>query len=200
MSEDDLKRGIDNADGRVRVWLVLAAYAGLRCIEITALYGHDILDGADPPVLIAHGEGNKDRAVPMCQRVIDELQAFGMPRRGPLFPRLDGRPGPTGANRVTDILSQHFAELGIDGRAHNLAPPIWHRDLPGVAGHPRRAGAPRPRVATDHRRLRRVQPTTSCRRGEDARPDELREPPRDRNHCSGHGGCLSTAPGSAYLD
>ncbi len=120
MSEDDLKRAIDNADGRVRVWLVLAAYAGLRCIEIAALYRHDILDGADPPVLIAHGKGNKDRAVPMCQRVIDELRAYGLPRRGPLFPRLDGRPGPTGAHRVSDILSQHFAELGIDGRAHTL--------------------------------------------------------------------------------
>ncbi len=120
MSERDLKRAIDNADGRVRVWLVLAGYAGLRCLEIAALYRHDILDGADPPVLIAHGKGNKDRAVPMCQRVIDELHAFGMPLRGPLFPRADGRPGPTGAHRVSDILSKHFAELGIDGRAHTL--------------------------------------------------------------------------------
>ncbi len=37
-------------------------------LEIAALYRHDILDGADPPVLIAHGKGQKDRAVPMCQR------------------------------------------------------------------------------------------------------------------------------------
>ncbi len=79
MSEDDVKRAIDNADGGVRLWLVLAGYAGLRCIEIAALYRHDILDGADPPVLIAHGKGNKDRAVPHVpaasgQRAVDAVR------------------------------------------------------------------------------------------------------------------------------
>ncbi len=59
ISEDNVKVAIDNAPDRLRAYLVLAAYAGLRCTEIAALTRHDVLDRADPPVLVAHGKGNK---------------------------------------------------------------------------------------------------------------------------------------------
>lgn len=121
ISEEDLRKALDNApDVRTTTFLVLAAYAGLRCTEIAGLSRHDVLDRANPPVLIAHGKGSKDRVVPMCQTVIDSLVAHGMPSRGPIFPRLDGQPGATSAHRVSVVMSTYLAELGIDGRMHTL--------------------------------------------------------------------------------
>ncbi len=119
--EDDLRKALDQAPTpRVRAYLVLAAYAGLRCTEIAALSRHDVLDRADPPVLIAHGKGNKDRVVPMCRTVIEALNAHGMPSRGPIFGRIDGQPGQVSAPRVSKMMGQYLAELGIDGRMHTL--------------------------------------------------------------------------------
>ncbi len=60
---------------------------------------------------------------------------------------------------------------------HPKLPRIWHRDLPRLAGHPRRTGTTRARLAADHRRVRRLQPTAGGRRGEDAGPHGLRRRP-----------------------
>lgn len=121
IAEDALQKALDNApDARVYAYLVLAAYAGLRCTEIATLSRHDVLDRADPPVLVAHGKGSKDRVVPMCQKVIDALDRHGMPQRGPIFLRLDGQRGGTTGHRVSVVMGQYLAELGIDGRMHTL--------------------------------------------------------------------------------
>lgn len=166
----DLRKALDNApDARMRAFLALAAYAGLRCTEIAGLSRHDVLDRADPPVLIAHGKRNKDRVVPMCQTVIDALLAHGMPSRGPIFGRLDGKPGATSAHRVTTVMSEYLAELEIDGRMHTLAPPIRDRDVPAQSGHPGGAGVAR------LTRVRRPQRGT--------RPTPGREP-STRSRCS----------------
>lgn len=120
ISEADLHVAIDNADGRIRLWLVLAAYEGLRACEIAALDRADVLDHAQVPVLIAHGKGRKDRVVPLGQRALDELALYGMPSRGPLFPRLDGRPGPTSPHRVSIVANNYLHGLGISDTLHAL--------------------------------------------------------------------------------
>lgn len=120
ISEADLRVAIDNAHGRVRLWLVLAAYEGLRACEIAALDRADVMDNAPIPVLIAHGKGRKDRAVPLGSRALTELRLYGMPSRGPLFPRLDGRPGPTSAHRVSLVANDYLHGLGITDTLHAL--------------------------------------------------------------------------------
>ncbi len=120
ISEESLKTAIDNAPDRIRVWLVLAAYAGLRATEIAGLSRHDVLDNAEPPVLVAHGKGGKDRVVPMCQRVIDELHRHGLPPRGPIFLRADGRPGAVNAHRVSSLCSVYMHSVGVTDRLHTL--------------------------------------------------------------------------------
>ncbi len=120
MAEANVDLAIAQAEPRVRVWLVLAAYQGLRACEIAVLDRSDVLDQADPPALIAHGKGRKDRVVPLCNRTLSELREYGLPRRGPLFPRLDGRPGPTGAHRVSDITNAYLHGVGIPDTLHSL--------------------------------------------------------------------------------
>ena len=61
IGEDDLMRALDLAPDRVRLWLILAAFAGLRCKEIALLRREEIRDRATPPCLIVSdrdGEGH----------------------------------------------------------------------------------------------------------------------------------------------
>lgn len=122
MSEEDVHVAIENAPPRLRVCLVLAAYQGLRACEIAALQRTDILDTAPVPVLIAHGKGRKDRVVPLGERALAELRAFGMPSRGPLLPRIDLRePGrPISAHRVSTMVNDYLHGLGITDTLHTL--------------------------------------------------------------------------------
>lgn len=120
MGEADVQVAIENADGRVRLWLVLAAYEGLRACEIAALDRSDVLDTITSPVLIAHGKGRKDRVVPLGERALAELHAYGLPSRGPLFPRQDDRPGPTSAHRVSVVANEYLHGMGIADTLHSL--------------------------------------------------------------------------------
>ncbi len=152
MSERDLKRAIGNADGRVRVWLVLAGYAGLRCIEIAALYRHDILDGGGPARAHRSWKGQQRLCgayVPAGHRRAARVRHA--PARAAVPPR---RRTPR-THRCTPRLrhsEQALCRAGHRRTGAHFAPPLWHRDVPCLAGHPRRAGTPRARLAVDYRR------------------------------------------------
>jgi integrase len=120
IGEADLQVAIENAEGRVRIWLVLAAYEGLRACEIAALDRADVLDAAPVPALIAHGKGRKDRVVPLGELALAELRAYGLPARGPVFPRRDGKPGHTAAHRVSMVTNTYLHGLGITDTLHQL--------------------------------------------------------------------------------
>lgn len=120
MGEANVETAIGNAEPRIRCILVLAAYAGLRACEIARLHRTDILDGLEIPSLVAHGKGDKDRIVPMCDRVILELRRYGVPARGPLFPRLDGRYGAWHPHRVSSVANAYLHDVGIADTLHSL--------------------------------------------------------------------------------
>lgn len=120
MSEEDTYVAIDSAPPRIRVCLVLAGYSGLRACEIAALERTDILDNAPTPVLIAHGKGRKDRVVPLGERSLAELRAYGMPPRGSLLRRADGQVGRVGAHRVSSMCNEYLHGLGITDSLHTL--------------------------------------------------------------------------------
>lgn len=116
---NDLAVALDTAPERVRPWLVLAAYAGLRACEIARLRGQDLLWENDPPLLVVdEGKGGHMGAVPMCPTVAAELA--GMARSGWLFPRRDGQPGPTPAHVVSRLANGHLHGLGITHTLHTL--------------------------------------------------------------------------------
>jgi site-specific recombinase XerD len=131
MSEANVETAITCAEPRVRLVLVLAAYAGLRACEVARLHRTDILDGLPIPSLVAHGKGDKDRIVPMCDRVILELRRYGIPARGPLFPRLDGKPGAWTPARVSSVANLYLHDQGIADTLHSLrhrAASGWQRE------------------------------------------------------------------------
>lgn len=116
----DLDTAIATAIPRVRLMLVLAAYCGLRAVEIAQLTREQVRDEGESPMLVVIGKGNKQRAVPAPRRVLDELRQYGMPSEGYVFPPLDGRPGHTTPARVSQMCAAHLHSLGIPESLHKL--------------------------------------------------------------------------------
>jgi len=118
ITERDLQRALADAPPLIRVWLELAAFAGLRAGEIARLERADVLDMADPPALILHGKGGRMRAVPLAPRPLRSLTELGMPDRGRLFIQSNGRP--VSAKRVSDLSNDYLHRLGIAETIHKL--------------------------------------------------------------------------------
>ena len=97
ISDLELFAALESAPPRVRPWLVLAGWCGLRAREIALLRRECVLDTAVPPVLVVAGDagkGRRERVIPLCVFVLAELVAYGLPRSGFVFRRYDGLPGP----------------------------------------------------------------------------------------------------------
>lgn len=121
IGERDLEMAIDTAPARIRPWLVLAAYQGMRAGEIAYLQRQHVQDTADPPMILILGKGGKMRLVPMAWDTWTELLVAGLPRRGFLFLRRDGRPGPNTPGYVSWLANQHLHETcGLDNTLHSL--------------------------------------------------------------------------------
>jgi len=154
VSDSDVALALAATSDRVRPWVALAAFAGLRCAEIAGLRGEEVHRDADPPVVVvATGKGDRDRVVPWAA-TLDRFVA--VPRHGLVFARLDVTAGPeqpwAGLRcRVGG------ATLGRDrGDAAPVPPPVRDGDLRRVWRHPGGAGADGARVADDHGGLRGV--------------------------------------------
>jgi integrase/recombinase XerC len=120
--ELDLMRALALASPRVRPWLVLAGWAGLRAKEIAFLRREAVLDTAAPPVLIiAAGatKGRTERTVPMSGFVLAELGPV-LPPAGWVFRRMDGRKGPNSPGLVSHLANQHMHDCGVAATLHQL--------------------------------------------------------------------------------
>lgn len=118
ISEPDLDMALTLVSERVRPWLVLAAYAGLRAGEIANLSREDVQDTAAEPYLRVLGKGNKERLVPLSAYVTARLGP--LPSRGPLFPRRDGRAGHVTAQLVSSVANRSLHGAGIPDTLHSL--------------------------------------------------------------------------------
>lgn len=128
IAERSLDVAISTAEPDVRCWLVLGAYAGLRAGEMSRLQRKDILDTAPTPCLVLDGKGGEQRVVPASERVLFELRAYGLPTRGYVFRRRDGRPGAPSAARVSQLVNGHLHGIGINDTGHAAR----HRFATGV--------------------------------------------------------------------
>jgi site-specific recombinase XerD len=140
ISEPDLMRALEAAPERIRLMIVLAAWCGLRCKELALLRRENIRDRAGNPVVVVvagSGKGKKERAVPMNDFVVAEVQAARLPRTGYVFPRRDaaepqfygnqhrpgwggGRAGPLSPWMVSRLVGEHLHDCGIAATAHQL--------------------------------------------------------------------------------
>jgi integrase len=121
---DALMLALETAPPRIRPWLLLASHCGLRACEISRLRRENILETADPPVLLvtrhmAKG-GRFERIVPLAPCVVADIPAWNLPRSGWAFPRHDGKRGPNTAAKISQLANFHLHDVGIESTLHTL--------------------------------------------------------------------------------
>lgn len=106
---------------RVRPWLLLACYAGLRACEIAQLTSPDLLWSDHPPmILINESKGGHQQAVPFGAELRLQLQDCQLPTSGWLFPRLDGHEGHVAPWIVSGGANRYLHDMGITHTLHSL--------------------------------------------------------------------------------
>lgn len=119
VDEDDLAIALTGARPKMRAMITLAAYAGLRCCEISGLSWDDLRREPDGSAFIrVQGKGAKERTVEIGQTVIRALQAYGIKRRGPMFLGLDGRQ--IAPKSVSSSINRFLRGQDVAATAHQL--------------------------------------------------------------------------------
>lgn len=111
-TDAELAHILDHAQEPIRTWALLAAYGGLRCIEISRLDREHVTPGG----IRLHGKGDKWRVVPAHPLVVEAVA--GLP------------PGPVAASSVT---GRRLSGRSVSARAVTH----FHGDLamPGMSLH-----------------------------------------------------------------
>lgn len=123
ISEGRLYTAVTGARQRIRPWLVLAGWAGLRAREIAYLRRECVLDGQQKPELLIDAraaKGGTERLVPMSSYVLGELHLAGLPARGWVFRRRDGKPGPNEPWTISHLCNNWLHSLGYSDTLHTL--------------------------------------------------------------------------------
>lgn len=123
VSHAQLAAALEAAPYPVRLWLILAAWVGLRAKEIALLRRENILETAPEPVILIAADatkGHSERAVPLKAFVVDELTAAPLPPWGWAFRRADGQPGPNRPSRVSQCCGDHLRDQGIPVSLHQF--------------------------------------------------------------------------------
>lgn len=110
----DLTKALAAAGPRPRMWLMLAAYAGLRCSEAAAIHARDFDRTGPVTELRVVGKGEKPRWVPIPPEVDAELLA-DWPTTGYLFPSTGEHV--TGAH-VSRSVNELLRAIGSEYTAH----------------------------------------------------------------------------------
>ena len=120
--EEDLAGVLAAAPDRVRPWLILAGWAGLRAREIALLRRECVLERADPPSILVAADatkGRSERLVPMSDPVRAELAPI-LPAKGWVFRRADGQAGPNHPHTVSHLANEAIRTAGMPWTLHQL--------------------------------------------------------------------------------
>lgn len=117
MSDTALSDAMANGPDRVRLAVTLAAFGGLRACEIAQLRGEHVDLHATSPVLrVVVSKGGDETSLPMHPLIVAELACW--PRRGPVFPRLDGQLGHAAAWNVCAVVNGWLHQHGHTDTLH----------------------------------------------------------------------------------
>ena len=115
-TEDQLYISLANANERMKVWIMLGAYAGLKPSEIAQL---EVSDFAEPGFLHVKQNGSRsERLLPLDPRLEEALVAFSHPETGSLFVRTDGKPMSSG--EISRTVNKYFTSLNLYCTVSNL--------------------------------------------------------------------------------
>lgn len=114
LSEDEVVLTLAAAEGRVRAYVMLGLFAGLRAHEVAKIAGEDI----NAETIYVLGKGRQVALVPTHPALWDLAQDF--PRHGLWFPSPHpAKQGqPVTPTAVSLAVSNLFARLGIEGSLH----------------------------------------------------------------------------------
>lgn len=120
MAEDKVTAMLEGpANNRVRCWLLIAGWMGLRAAEIARMQREDFFVGEEDQVwLHVIGKGDRERNVP----VDDWLWAYLEPRMaetGPCWRRERGT-GLVTAQHVSQYCNEYLHKIGIPDTLHSL--------------------------------------------------------------------------------
>jgi site-specific recombinase XerD len=146
IAEDDLTVALAAARPKMRAMLTLAAFGGLRCVEIAALDWTDLRREADGSAYLhVHGKGGRERTVEIGETVVRALQGFGIKRRGPLFLGQDGQR--MSARSVSHVGNHYLKRNGIEAGTNVVASPCSGEQLGEVGRGVEEVAGLAPRVA-----------------------------------------------------
>lgn len=119
MPQTDVDLALTAAPDRIRPWLFLAAFAGLRCSEIAPLRAEHLRFSGPVKVILVPVEKGGGMGAVSAPPILLEVLA-DLPRRGYLFPRHDGQPGHTSGSLVSQLGNRYLHRLGIAHTMHSL--------------------------------------------------------------------------------
>jgi integrase len=111
ITEADLATALRGADPRMRAWLLLMSYAGLRCLEVSALRPADLKVGPPAVLRLRVTKGGHEAIVPAHPLIVDALGALRVEA---------GAWWQVGPNGVSVETSRYLKSVGVDATAHQL--------------------------------------------------------------------------------
>lgn len=116
IAEEDLEYALDACGSpRVRAFLVLGAYAGLRSIDIAGLNRDDLLTDKKVPMLRVRGKGDNEDLIPVGAEVVNALAPY-LGRRGPLFTDENGQR--LNKNKIRNEVNDYLRRVGLPYTFH----------------------------------------------------------------------------------
>lgn len=115
----DVERALLGLEPRVVAMIACGVFAGMRVSEITKLRTEDLLLAKEPPLVLLHGKGGRERLVPLHDALLAALVAHGLPRVGWVFPN-PRTGGPLSRTWVGKLIADAFDELGGHVTPHQL--------------------------------------------------------------------------------
>lgn len=107
---DEVLAAIEVGVPRMKAWLALAAFAGLRAGEIARLRAEDV-NVRDLLIEVRDGKGGRDRTILIGQGLVDALVPFMRPK---------GRLWEVRPITVSQLVSRHLREMGQPWTCHSL--------------------------------------------------------------------------------
>lgn len=117
IANDDLITALASASPQISCYLLLAAYGGLRCIEIAGLQVGDVVE-TEGLLRIVDAKGGDERIVPLHPEVLSALVRLPMPRAGFVF--RGARGDKVSRSMVSQKGNQHLHNTGTTSTMHTL--------------------------------------------------------------------------------